>query len=91
MSSLTVGRHASDVAQLSTHTAPCIQTITVGHAPLDVARRSPDSRLALHVPTSLGTLHVTPSLDDSPLATVCAVAPLGTLLSTHGLDNVFAK
>ena len=88
--SLTVGRHASDVAWQSTHTGLCVPTLTVGYAPLDVARRPPDSRLALHVPTSPGTHHVPLSLDDSPLATVCAVAPLGPLLSTPRLDNVFA-
>ena len=44
----------------------------------------------LHDMTSPGTLHVPLSLDDSPLATVCTVAPNGTLSSTHRLDDVFS-
>ena len=87
---LTVGHQTSNVTQQSPPTGPYIQVVTIGRPPLDVAWRSLNLHLTSNVTASPDTIHVSLSLEDSPLATICPVAPLGTLLSTHRLVDVFA-
>ena len=91
MGNLTVSHQTSNVTQQSPHTGPYIQVVTIGHGTLDVTWQSPNSSLTLTVMALPGAVHVSLSLEDSPLATICTDDCPGTLSSTCRLDDVFAE
>ena len=53
-----------------THTGPYVQAVTIRHPTLDVIWQSQNLSLASSVMASTGTVHVSLSLEESPLAAV---------------------